>query len=71
MSVSGLQDLNLKRARDNAERSVLEISLTLTRGNILQAAKLLGCSRATVYDLIHRHDPRQAKLRQQREASSD
>lgn len=45
---------NLRRARDEAERRVVIAAISRTDGNILKAAELLGVSRPTLYDLMHR-----------------
>jgi two-component system NtrC family response regulator len=46
------QLLNLKTARINAERQVVQQALAITSGNISAAAELLGITRPTLYDLI-------------------
>ena len=43
---------SLRQARDRAEREALVDALVKTRGNISQAAKLLGVSRPTFHGLI-------------------
>lgn len=48
--------LNLRHARDNAERSVLREALCLAEGNVSQASRLLGVSRPALYSLLHKHD---------------
>ena len=47
--------LDLKEARENAEKTVIRRVLERTNGKITQAAKLLGISRPTLYDLMERH----------------
>ena len=47
--------LDLKSAREQAEKEVIQRVLEKTGGKISQAAKLLGVSRPTLYDLMERH----------------
>jgi len=47
--------LNLKTAREVADRKAIRLSLARTEGNISNAAKLLGISRPTFYDLIKQY----------------
>jgi two-component system NtrC family response regulator len=49
-----LQDLDLRVARENAERSTIVLALARTSGNIAKTAEILGVSRPTLYDLMHR-----------------
>jgi len=51
-----IPSLNLKDVREAAERDALERALVQVDGNISQAAKLLGVSRPTMYDLVRYHD---------------
>jgi two-component system NtrC family response regulator len=46
--------LDLRIIRDNAERSAIIAALGRVNGNMLKAADLLGVSRPTLYDLMHR-----------------
>jgi two-component system NtrC family response regulator len=46
--------LNLRAAREEAERAALLKALGRSNGNLSRAADLLGISRPTLYDLIHR-----------------
>jgi two-component system NtrC family response regulator len=46
--------LDLRSARENAERTAVVAALARTDGNIAKAAELLGVSRPTLYDLMHR-----------------
>jgi two-component system, NtrC family, response regulator GlrR len=48
----------LKDARDAFERSYLVQVLSMTEGNVSQAAKLAGKYRADLYDLLKKHDLR-------------
>ena len=50
------QVLNLKCARENADRRVIRHALARTEGNISNTAKLLGISRPTLYDLLKQYD---------------
>ncbi len=47
--------LNLAKAREEAERREIPRALSRAEGNITQAAKLLGISRPTLYDLMKQH----------------
>lgn len=46
--------LDLRLIRDNAERTAIVAALGRVNGNIVKAAELLGVSRPTLYDLMHR-----------------
>ncbi len=46
--------LDLRTIRDNAERTAIISALGRVNGNIVKAAELLGVSRPTLYDLMHR-----------------
>ena len=47
--------LNLAQAREEAERREIPRALSRVDGNITRAAKLLGVSRPTLYDLLRHH----------------
>ena len=47
--------VNLKAAREAADRHVIRKALAQTDGNISGAAKLLGISRPTLYDLLKQY----------------
>jgi two-component system NtrC family response regulator len=46
--------LDLRTVRDNAERQAILCALGRVNGNLVKAAELLGVSRPTLYDLMHR-----------------
>ena len=48
--------LNLKSAREEADRRVIRQALARSEGNIPSSAKLLGISRPTLYDLLKQYD---------------
>lgn len=61
----GLQDpggateyINLRVARQRAERQALQQALAAARGNLSRAAELLGVTRPTLYDILERHQIR-------------
>jgi len=51
--------LNLKAAREAADRSAIRRAISQTEGNISNAAKLLGISRPTLYDLLKQYQLQQ------------
>jgi len=48
--------LNLKVIRESAEKNALKTTLSATGNNISAAAKLLGVTRPTLYDLMKKHN---------------
>jgi two-component system NtrC family response regulator len=48
--------LNLKQVREEADRKALQTALATAENNISQAAKLLGVSRPTLYDLLKQYN---------------
>jgi two-component system NtrC family response regulator len=51
----GPPTLNLKQIREDADRQAIRRALARSDGNISQAAKLLGISRPTIYDLMRQY----------------
>jgi len=49
------QSLTIRDARARAEREVLQLALVQAGSNLSKAAKLLGISRPTLYDLMQQH----------------
>jgi len=49
-------DLNLRAAREGADRRAIGRALARAEGNISGAARLLGISRPTLYDLLKAYD---------------
>ena len=54
----GVTDLNLRQIRERAELAALRRALAQTQGNVSGAARLLGVSRPTLYDLMRQHQLR-------------
>ena len=50
----GENPFDLRAARDMAEKRTIVAALGRSNGNIAKAAELLGISRPTLYDLMHR-----------------
>ena len=48
--------LNIKAAREEADRKVIRHALARSEGNISNTARLLGISRPTLYDLLKQYD---------------
>ena len=47
-------ELNLRKVRDEAEKRALIAATARANGNLAKAAEILGVSRPTLYDLMHR-----------------
>ena len=47
--------LDLRLVREQAEKGVIIAALARSDGNVLKAAEILGVSRPTLYDLMHRY----------------
>ena len=52
--IDGSSLFDLRRAREDAEKRAVIAALARCDGNIVKAADLLGVSRPTLYDLMHR-----------------
>ena len=50
------QALNLRIARERADRTAIRHALARSEGNISSTAKILGISRPTLYDLLKQYD---------------
>lgn len=48
--------LNLRSARERADRNAIRMALARTEANVSNAAKLLGVSRPTLYDLLKQYN---------------
>src|SRR3546814_9906431 len=48
--------LNLRAARERADRSAIRMALSRTESNVSNAAKILGISRPTLYDLLKQYN---------------
>lgn len=57
LSISATEDLsiNLRQVRQDAEKSAIKKAISITDGNYSAAAKLLGITRPTLYDLIKKY----------------
>jgi two-component system NtrC family response regulator len=49
-----VEGLQLRQVRDEAERRAIIAVLGRVNGNVAKAADILGVSRPTLYDLMHR-----------------
>ena len=50
----GTANLDLRSVREQAERGAVVAALARANGNIAKASEILGVSRPTLYDLLHR-----------------
>ena len=55
-TVTAVNALNLKSAREQSDRKVIRHALARSEGNISSTAKMLGISRPTLYDLLKQYD---------------
>ncbi|WP_331344875.1 PEP-CTERM-box response regulator transcription factor [Cellvibrio sp. UBA7661] len=62
LAEAGDLSLNLRHVRQEAERGAILRALSMTDNNISAAAKLLGVTRPTFYDLIKKYDMNQQYL---------
>ena len=62
LAEAGELSLNLRHVRQEAERGAILRALSMTDNNISAAAKLLGVTRPTFYDLIKKYDMSQQSL---------
>lgn len=53
-ATDGLETLDLRTVRDEAEKRAVITALSRMNGNVVKAAEILGVSRPTLYDLMHR-----------------
>ena len=53
-SIAERSDLDLRAARETAERQTIVAALARTDGNVVKASEILGVSRPTLYDLMRR-----------------
>lgn len=60
LAEAGELSLNLRHIRQEAERAAILRALSMTDSNISAAAKLLGVTRPTFYDLIKKYDMNQS-----------
>jgi two-component system NtrC family response regulator len=52
---SSTEFINLRTARQQAERQAIRRALSIASGNLSRAAELLGVTRPTLYDLLDKH----------------
>jgi two-component system NtrC family response regulator len=55
-SEKNVEWLNLRTARQRAEREAIGQALAVAGGNLSRAAELLGITRPTLYDLLEKND---------------
>jgi len=53
-SEDDLAALNLRGVREDAEKRAVITVLSRVNGNIVKAAEILGVSRPTLYDIMHK-----------------
>lgn len=53
-SAENAAPLDLRTIRDNAERQAVIVAISRSNNNLVRAADLLGISRPTLYDLMHK-----------------
>ena len=51
---SEIEFIDLRKVRDEAERQAIVTALGRANGNLLRTSEILGISRPTLYDLMHR-----------------
>ncbi len=56
LAEAGELSLNLRHVRQEAEKNAILRALSMTDNNVSAAAKLLGITRPTFYDLIKKYD---------------
>lgn len=49
------QPMDLKRARENVDKKLITMALSLTRGNVSQASRVLNISRNSLMDLVKKY----------------
>lgn len=54
VDVNESEFIDLRRIRDEAERNAVVTALGRANGNVVRASEILGVSRPTLYDLMHR-----------------
>jgi two-component system NtrC family response regulator len=53
-SAENAAPLDLRTIRDNAARQAVIVAISRSNNNLVRAADLLGISRPTLYDLMHK-----------------
>ena len=54
VEASEASDLDLRKVREEAEKGAVIAALSRANGNVVKASEILGVSRPTLYDLMHR-----------------
>jgi len=54
-SSNGPENLNLRHAREEADKQALQHALSLADNNVSKASEILGVSRPTLYDLMNKY----------------